>query len=591
MGIAMASLADLFARLKLRHLLFGFLLLTGTIPLAVSSYLLVGRNRDVLETQEMSYLTRSAQFLSVELDGSLVAAQDLLGQVGRGVLAPGGGDVADRLRQPWVAAHLEGFLASQPSYRAVRLLDASGAGPQFLSAPVGGELASVLGDAFAAARERGEAVHSFAASPEGVPLAIVTVPLAADGGKPLFIQGVAELQPMATFFREEAQGDVEVLLIDRGGKVIWSEGADQAAMRAVEESTLVRDFVSFPLNLTAEYLIDAGGREREMLGRVSPVASSGWGVVVQKPVATSFVAVRQMVVHTAISSAILLFLALALAVVAARRISAPIQELATTSSEIAAGNFGKRVKVGGVGAEIGALAQDFNRMSDHLQGYIERLQHAARANQELFIGSMRAFVAAIDAKDPYTRGHSERVAAHSRTIARYLGLDEETQHRVWVGALLHDVGKIGIEDRILKKGGVLTDEEFEIMKLHPVIGAEIMSRIEQLREMIPAIRWHHEAWNGHGYPDRLEGARIPLMARIVAVADTFDAITTNRPYQQAYTLEFALQRLRELAGRRFDAKMVSAFLMAYEAGEVQLSRAPAPVERTGPAEVAGGAGA
>ncbi|MDH3745442.1 MAG: HD domain-containing protein, partial [Acidobacteriota bacterium] len=123
----------------------------------------------------------------------------------------------------------------------------------------------------------------------------------------------------------------------------------------------------------------------------------------------------------------------------------------------------------------------------------------------------------------------------------------------------------------------------EEMKRHPVIGAEIMSRIDQLREMIPAIRWHHEAWNGKGYPDGLVGERIPLMARIVGVADTFDAITTNRPYQKAYEPAFAVQKLRELAGQRFDAKVVTAFLRAFEAGQVQLRR---PVESPTPAQPA-----
>ena len=125
------------------------------------------------------------------------------------------------------------------------------------------------------------------------------------------------------------------------------------------------------------------------------------------------------------------------------------------------------------------------------------------------------------------------------------------------------------------------------MKLHPVIGAEIMSRIEQLREMIPAIRWHHEGWNGKGYPDGIKGEQIPLMARIVAVADTFDAITTNRPYQQAYENDFAVETVRKLAGTRFDAKVVSAFLRAFESGQIQLRRDPVPVQtELSPSEVA-----
>jgi putative nucleotidyltransferase with HDIG domain len=182
---------------------------------------------------------------------------------------------------------------------------------------------------------------------------------------------------------------------------------------------------------------------------------------------------------------------------------------------------------------------------------------------------MRAFVAAIDAKDPYTRGHSERVAAFSRTIARYLQLPEEVQHKVWISGLLHDVGKIGVEDQVLLKEGKLTAEEFEKMKMHTVIGAEIMTPIEQLKEMVPGIRSHHEAWNGRGYPDGLKGEQIPLYGRIIGVADTFDAITTNRPYQQAYSLDYAVETIKKLTGSRFDAKIVTAFLRAFEAGEIR----------------------
>jgi HD-GYP domain-containing protein (c-di-GMP phosphodiesterase class II) len=139
------------------------------------------------------------------------------------------------------------------------------------------------------------------------------------------------------------------------------------------------------------------------------------------------------------------------------------------------------------------------------------------------------------------------------------------------------VGKIGIEDVILTKVDRLTDAEYEVMKQHPAIGAQIMSRIEQLTEMIPAIRWHHEAWNGQGYPDGLQGEQIPLSARIVAVADTFDAITTNRPYQKAYDTAFAVETISKLAGKRFDVNVVSAFHDAFEAGQIRKREAPSPV--------------
>jgi HD-GYP domain-containing protein (c-di-GMP phosphodiesterase class II) len=292
--------------------------------------------------------------------------------------------------------------------------------------------------------------------------------------------------------------------------------------------------------------------------------------VVQKPLSAAYLAVQRLIYTATVSSAVLVVLSLAFGAIAAKRFSDPIRHLAATTHEIAEGKFGQRVEVDGPGREVIELAADFNRMSGHVQSHVEQLQAAALANRELFIGAIRAFAAAVDAKDPYTRGHSERVAAFSRTIARSLGKSEEFQERIWISGVLHDVGKIGIEDRILKKGGVLTAEEYEQMKLHPAIGEEILRPLEPLREMLPAIRWHHEAWNGRGYPDGLKAEAIPLIARIVAVADTFDAITTNRPYQKAYTRDYAVETITKLAGARFDAKVVTAFLRAYQEGAIRL---------------------
>jgi len=278
--------------------------------------------------------------------------------------------------------------------------------------------------------------------------------------------------------------------------------------------------------------------------------------------------VNRMIFNVVLSTVVLVALALSSAFLAARWVSRPMQRLTETTHAIAAGKFG-RVDLAGLSFEFADLAEDFNQMSGHIESYVRRLQQAAHANRDLFIGSLRAFAAAIDAKDPYTRGHSERVAAMSRTILKSLGLAEEQQHKIWIGALLHDVGKIGVEDEVLRKAGKLTEAEFEQMKAHTVIGAEILTPIEQLKDMIPAIRSHHEAWNGRGYPDGLKGEQIPLYARIVAVADTFDAITTNRPYQKAYSLRFAVETITRLTGSRFDAKIVTAFLRAFEAGDIR----------------------
>jgi putative nucleotidyltransferase with HDIG domain len=193
---------------------------------------------------------------------------------------------------------------------------------------------------------------------------------------------------------------------------------------------------------------------------------------------------------------------------------------------------------------------------------------------------VRALAAAIDGKDPYTRGHSERVAQYSEAIATEMGLDADEVEKVRVGGLMHDLGKIGIEDKILRKPAPLTDAEYEIMKNHPDYGAKIMSEIPQMRDFIAGMRFHHEMMDGRGYPLGLAGEQIPLMARIVAVADTFDAMTTNRPYQKQMEIEVVFERIRAFAGSRYDPRVVEALVAAYEHGRIKLRRAQSSAQKT-----------
>jgi HD-GYP domain-containing protein (c-di-GMP phosphodiesterase class II) len=237
------------------------------------------------------------------------------------------------------------------------------------------------------------------------------------------------------------------------------------------------------------------------------------------------------------------------------------------TTAVARGDFARRVPVTSRN-ELGQLAGNFNVMAAEIEQYVSSLRQALRENEELLVDSIRALAAAIDAKNPYTRGHSERVSQYSVTLAKYLGLSPDEVKRVEISALLHDVGKIGIEDAILTKPGTLTDAEFDAMRDHPVKGAVIVSPIRHLRDILPGIKSHHENWNGEGYPDGLAGEDIPLVARIIAAADVFDAMTTTRPYQDAMTLEYVFKRMRELAGQRLDPKVVDAFFVAVRAGEV-----------------------
>jgi HD-GYP domain-containing protein (c-di-GMP phosphodiesterase class II) len=204
---------------------------------------------------------------------------------------------------------------------------------------------------------------------------------------------------------------------------------------------------------------------------------------------------------------------------------------------------------------------------------MEQVRAQAALNKELFLGSVRMLANAIDEKDPYTRGHSERVAFYSELMARRMGMSAEEVERVHLSGILHDVGKIGIEDKILRKASALTDDEYEIMKQHPTKGEHILAAVPTLKDMAGSGLAHHENLDGSGYPRGLHGDEIPLLGRIVSVADAFDAMTTDRPYSKAMTFEAALARLRVLVGKKFDDACVGALEQAFAAGELTPAKA------------------
>jgi HD-GYP domain-containing protein (c-di-GMP phosphodiesterase class II) len=268
----------------------------------------------------------------------------------------------------------------------------------------------------------------------------------------------------------------------------------------------------------------------------------------------------------------LISMALALAAlivgfVGARFMTAPLLKLVGVAKQIASGDFSTRVDVKSV-TEIGTLGETFNVMADKIEDQIANLAKAAEENRELFVGTVKALAAAIDGKDKYTRGHSERVSRISVAIGRRMNLPEDELETLRISALLHDVGKIAIDDNILKKPAALTEEEFEIMKTHPQKGYKIMSQIPAMKDFLPGMYMHHEMVNGKGYPQGVTGDEIPLQAKIVSVADTFDAMTIDRPYQKGMELGAALERLQSFVGTRYQSDVVEALIQACNAGEV-----------------------
>lgn len=183
-------------------------------------------------------------------------------------------------------------------------------------------------------------------------------------------------------------------------------------------------------------------------------------------------------------------------------------------------------------------------------------------HDELLVGFVRSLVSTLDAKDPYTRGHSERVALVARRIGQQIGLETGDLEDIYLSGLLHDIGKVGVDDRILAKPGQLTEDEFRQIQQHPMIGYQILCQLRNLAQILPGVRHHHEAFNGKGYPDKLKGDGIPLMARIIAVADSYDAMVSDRPYRKGMPIERLEEIFRRGSGEQWDPRVIDAYFLA-----------------------------
>jgi len=190
-----------------------------------------------------------------------------------------------------------------------------------------------------------------------------------------------------------------------------------------------------------------------------------------------------------------------------------------------------------------------------------------RHMQDTYLGTIQTLARAIDAKDPYTKGHSDRVTRYAVEIAREMKLSEGIIRNIEYAALIHDIGKIGIQETILAKKGKLSGTEYEIVKMHPLIGESIITPVKFLNGIAPLILYHHESFDGKGYLEGLRGEGIPLGARIISVADAFDAMTSDRPYRKALTKEKARRELERDSGKRFDPEVVKAFLRVLDKKE------------------------
>jgi HD-GYP domain-containing protein (c-di-GMP phosphodiesterase class II) len=574
-------------RPRLLLLVLGAMLLVSALPLGLYHFQVLRLSQEKLtdtESVQQTELTRSVgeeiQLFDVNIYQELISERQILALTG--LLE----HVNDPVRGPQVTRLLENFVASNPNilYLTAVGTDAKGAGAGNFRADQDPFVSKALQRAFSACLQsvvfRSEPL---ALGPDNRPAFVMAIPLEVGDQANGMLAMVVSLDSILRRLEETSVRGRTVFVVDHSGRVIaHSDTRRFVPGTDLRSSYIVAQASGLPKDLrttaTVQRFIDIEqGHKTELIGTFSTIPDLGWTVIAQRSLeqARDDAGVRELNAQALTFVLVVIAAAVILGYLFAVGISTPIRALAASTRAISRGVFHERAPVRGA-AEISELAETFNNMAADIESFIAQLKQAADENHELFLGSIRMLAAAIDEKDPYTRGHSDRVARYSVMIGQQLGLSPEELDRLRISALLHDVGKIGVDDRVLKKPGALTAEEFQIMKQHPSKGANIMRPVAQLKDVLPGIELHHEHVDGKGYPYGLKGEEIPLMARIIAVSDTLDAVTTNRPYQSAMEVDDALKIIRKVAGSKFDRNVVEALEAVIQSGK--LRTAPALVE-------------
>jgi putative nucleotidyltransferase with HDIG domain len=574
-------------RVRILWLVLGALLLVSALPIGLYHRQVLQLSKDKLvdtERVQQTDLTRSLaqeiQLFESNLTQQLISERQILALTG---LIE---NVEDPAAEPKVTRLLENFVDSnRNTFIYLTAVGKSGKGTSASQGNFRAEqdpfVAKALRRAFETCQQSQVPKYRsdpLALAPNNRPAFVVAVPLKdVNDNFTGMLAAVVSLDSILHRLQDASVRERTVFLVDHSGHIVvhpdtknFVPGADASS------NSLVAQVKALPQELrsTETVRFSETGKKHpvEMIGTYSTFPEVNWAVIAQRSLdqAQTDTGVTELNRQALAFVSVVILAAILVGYFFAVGISGPIRGLAASTRAISRGEFHQRSPVRGA-SEISELAENFNKMAGDIEEYIERLKEAAEENRELFIGSIRMLAAAIDEKDPYTRGHSGRVAKYSMLIGQELDLTTEELDKLRIAALLHDVGKIGVEDRVLKKPGSLTPEEFGLMKQHTVKGANIMRPVSQLKEMLPGIELHHEHMDGRGYPYGLQGQQIPLMARIIGVADTLDAMTTNRPYQSAMDLEFALDRIRALTGSKFDAVVVGALESAVTAGKLRLS--------------------
>ena len=575
------------ARIPVLYVILSVLVMVSVVPMYFYSAQVESINRERLITNERLLQNTVTRSLADDISQHQESLRMMLANLSSALQVASGGDItSEHVEAPELRALLENFVSSSEDLAYATLLNSDGKGISAGRIAPDAFLQRELERAYAAARDgrvyNGQTLV-VGSGKSSRTVMLVSAPVMYGGRFLGMIGSVVDLQFLIRRLQEVNHNGLTPYVVDSQGRLVAGATPDYATGQDMTNLEIVKNFVEQGSKAqlvvpTREFSV--GGKNGvKMLGTYSPVTNLDWAVVVQKPRDDAYRGVYEMQRTARLLALLAVLFSVGISIFAARRITNPLEVLTESSRAIARGDFSQRVKLKSR-TEIGELAATFNTMSEELEQFVLDLKRAANENRELFMGSIQMLAGAVDEKDPYTRGHSDRVTRYSLMIARELGLTEDFIEIVRISAQLHDVGKIGIEDRILKKPGALTPEEFDVMKTHTTKGANILSPVAQLKDMIPGIELHHESLDGRGYPRGLKGDEIPLLPRIIAVADTFDALTTNRPYQNAHDPQAALKIIHSLAGKRLDPDAVAALTTIYNRGEIRIQRPTVPVITT-----------
>lgn len=572
-------------RFRLLYIVLGVLLVAGLLPLAFVGLLLSSRSAQELRSVEGRYQAQLVQDKARQIELYAQRYRDVVSGLARAFEISGG---ISSLNNTGYDAKLQKTLQEDPNLIALAIW------------PVDGELHRAFQPDVIKREEVDERVSEVLARMNGKGL-VVSRPQIIRSGQEMALtvaapvmgehndvlaaviaivsfQEVFEAVQQLTSKSERELLDAGlpvVFVVDQNGRAVaHPEPSVAFSSKPMTDLKVVQDWQESGAQVQsalAPFSAMREGRKLEMLGSYATAEldkNSRLGVIAIQDEAAALKSVTGMRWQTLWISLVAGLLTILLGFFFAKKLTNPVQELAAGAHRIASGDFSQRIEIRSK-TELGDLGSSFNLMTDQLERFIQDLQCSVEENRQLFLGTVKALAAAIDGKDPYTRGHSERVSRVSVAIAQRLDLPDDECEKIRVSALLHDVGKIGIDDSILKKPSALTNEEYEIMKQHPQKGYKILSQIPAIKDFLPGMYMHHEMMNGQGYPQGLKGDEIPMMGRIVAVADTFDAMTTDRPYQLAMKFEDAVERIQSFVGTRYDARVVAAFTEACEDGQIR----------------------